>query len=100
MATEIPEWCFPYIVRSSADYVLEIVNTIYEHLKQRDNSFLQGFCRDNPKIIQTDYRRMYSYWNEYYRRAFPEFSKYAGRKLFEIFMGRIKKAGVDYDRSS
>ena len=82
LGTEIPEWCLPYILRSSADYVLDIVNTIYEHLKHRDNSLFQAFCRNNPKILQTNYRRMSTYWNEYYRSDYPEFSTYIGQKLF------------------
>lgn len=86
LMTDIPEWCFPYILRSSADYVYEIVNAIYVYLKQRDYSLLQAFCRNNPEIVQIDYRRMYSYWYEYYRRDFPEFGSYIGRKLFSECM--------------
>ncbi len=82
LRSDIPEWCFPYIVRSSADYVLAIVNAIYDRLKQCDNSLLQTFCRNNPGIVRTNYRRAYSYWNVYYRRDFPELRAYVGMKLF------------------
>lgn len=51
LMTDIPEWCFPYIVRSSADYVLEIINAIYEQLMPRDNNLLHIFCRRNLEII-------------------------------------------------
>ncbi len=87
LMSDIPEWCFPYIVRASADYVFEIIEVIYDFLKQRKNSQLQAFCRNNSEIVRTDYRRMYSYWYEYYRRDFPEFSDYIGMKLFaECFL--------------
>ena len=82
LKTELPEWCFPYIVRSSADYVAEIVSTIYDCLKQRENRQLQTFCRNNTELVQTNYRRMYSYWYEYCRNDFPIFRSYVGRKLF------------------
>lgn len=80
--TDLQEWCFPYIVRSSADYVLEIITAIYECLKLRDNNKLQVFCRSNQEIVQTNFRRMHSYWSEYYRRNYPEFITYTGMKLF------------------
>jgi hypothetical protein len=82
LAKDIPEWCFPYIVRLSSDYVLEIVSEVYKGLKQHDNRLLQEFCRNNPGIMQTAYRRMYSYWNEYYRRDFPKINTYIGWRLF------------------
>ena len=82
LAKDIPEWCFPYIVRLSSDYVLEIVSEVYKGLKQRDNRSLQEFCKNNPEIMQTAYRRMISYWNEYYRRDFPKLNTYIGWKLF------------------
>jgi hypothetical protein len=82
MMIDLPEWCFPYIVRASSDYVLEIVNAIYEELKLRDNNQLKDFCKNNLEIVQTNFRRMCSYWNEYYRRVFPEFTTYVGTKLF------------------
>ena len=82
LAKDIPEWCFPYIVRLSSDYVLEIVSEVYKGLKQHDNRSLQEFCKNNPEIMQTAYRRMFSYWNEYYRRDFPKLNTYIGWKLF------------------
>lgn len=82
LMTEIPEWCFPYILRSSADYAVEIVTAIYEMLSQRDNTTIQAFCRANPDLVRVCYRRMCSYWNEYYRTDNPQFELYVGRKLF------------------
>lgn len=79
---DISEWCFPYIVRASADYVFEIIKVIYDCLKHLENSQLQAFCRNNSEIVRTNYRRMYSYWYEYCRRDFPEFSDYIGMKMF------------------
>ena len=82
LVSDIPEWCFPNIVRASADYVFEIIEAICDCLKQRENRQLHALCRNNSEIVRTDYRRMYSYWYEYYRRDFPEFNKYIGVKLF------------------
>ena len=82
LMTDFAKWCFPYILRLSADYVLEIVIAIYDCLKKKDNISLQEFCRNNRKIVQTNYRRMYSYWCEYYRRKYPDFDTYIGTRLF------------------
>ena len=82
LVTEMQEWSFPYILRSSADYVIEIVSAIYDMLSHRDNSMIQEFCRNNPELVRVCYRRMCSYWNESYRIDHPQFELYVGRRLF------------------
>ena len=87
--TEIPEWCMPYILRLSSEYVVEIIALLYDALIHKDNDMVQAFCYNNPKQLKRSYQRMVSYWNEYYRNQYPKFRDYIGRKLFrECFAPR------------
>jgi hypothetical protein len=81
----IPEWCMPYILRLSSEYVVEIVNTIYDGLKEKDNADLTSFCRNNLLICKRAYSRMVSYWDCYYRRDWIKLRDYVGSKLYREF---------------
>ena len=78
----IPEWCMPYILRLSSEYVVEIIDTIYHGLKEKDNAAFISFCRNNLPICKRSYTRMVSYWNCFYRRDWLLFRDYVGRKLY------------------
>ena len=78
----IPEWCMPYILRLSSEYVVEIIDTIYHGLKEKDNAAFISFCRNNLPIFKRSYTRMVSYWNCFYRRDWLLFRDYVGRKLY------------------
>jgi hypothetical protein len=69
-------------MKLSSEYVVEITSVIYDALKERDNNDLWLFSQNNPKMLQLAYRRMVSYWNEFYRKDCPKFENYVGRKLF------------------
>lgn len=78
----LPEWCFPYLLKLSSEYVIEILNVLYDGLKDRDNTDLQRFCQNNPAMLKKSYARMVSYWNEYYRGDVWKLENYVGCKLF------------------
>ena len=80
-------WCIPFIVKLCDEYVLEILEIIYDKLKERDNTDIQSFCRRNKVLISKSYSRMISYWNEYYRGHEFDFRKYIGRRLFRECLG-------------
>jgi len=82
-----PQWAFPFVVRLSSEYVLEIIDLLYEHLRDKDNTALRAFCAQNPQEMQLAFARMASYWNEYYRSRYPKFRKYVGRALFRECFG-------------
>lgn len=73
------EWIFPYIIKLSDEYVVEILELIYYYLKDKDCKEIKSFCVLNINSFLRSYDRMVSYWNEYYRGSFYE---YVGRKLF------------------
>lgn len=85
------KWSIPFIVKLADEYVVEILEVIYDACKDRDNDDIKQFCKENASAIQKGYTRMISYWNEYYRDREFHFHNYIGRKLFRECFG--------YDRS-
>ena len=81
------QWVVPFIVKLCDEYVLEILEVIYDKLKERDNTDIQEFCLQNKVAISKSYSRMISYWNEYYRGHEFNFKKYIGRNLFRECLG-------------
>ena len=81
------QWAIPFIVKLCDEYVLELLEIIYDKLKERDNTDIQSFCLKNKGMIRKSYSRMISYWNEYYRGYETDFGKYIGRKLFRECLG-------------
>lgn len=79
-----PEWIFPYIIKLSDEYVVEILDLIYFYLKDKDCQKIKDFCKVNAFSFVRSYDRMASYWGEYYGGSF---NKYVGRKLFRECYG-------------
>ena len=82
LIAEMHEWFMPYILRLSSEYVVEIIEVIYETIREKDNRQIQDFCSSNPILLKRAYTRMRTYWECYYKRQYPEFKYYVGRKLF------------------
>ncbi|MCR4651564.1 MAG: hypothetical protein K5662_07380 [Lachnospiraceae bacterium] len=83
LSTEMQEWFIPYLLRLSSEYVVEIVELIYETLKDSDNQMIQDFCHNNPLLLKRAYTRMVSYWECFYKSEYPIFKSYVGCKLFK-----------------
>jgi hypothetical protein len=79
---EYEEWAFPYIVKVCDEYIVEILEMVYESLSAKDNSKLKAFCLVNRKSFYKSYNRMISYWNEFYRDKCYRYKDYIGKKLF------------------
>lgn len=94
LAEDFTEWCFPYILKLSSEYVVELLDIIYEAFKEKDNSLFQAFCMNNPYMFRYCHSRMVSYWNEYYRDFYPQYRKYVGCYLYRDCFGYKK----EYDR--
>ncbi len=95
MENDFPQWCMPYILKLSSEYVVEIIDDIYEYMETRDNTLFQIFCENNPCIFRNSYSRMVSYWNEFYRHRFYKFHNYVGYRLYRECFGYSRK----YNRS-
>ncbi len=79
--------CIPYIVKLCDEYVIEILEVIYQFLKDRNNNDIKEFCQENKEAMKKSCSRMISYWNEYYRRENPHLHKYVGVRLFKECFG-------------
>lgn len=52
MENDFPQWCMPYILKVSSEYVVEIIDDVYEYMKTRNNTSFQMFCKNNPYIFR------------------------------------------------
>ncbi len=86
-----PQWCMPYILKLSSEYVAEIINDIYEYMETRDNTLFQIFCANNAYMFRHSYSRMVSYWNEFYRGSCYKFHDYVGYRLYKQCFGDGRK---------
>ena len=91
LADDFPEWCMPYILKLSVEYVVEIVDDIYKGLRTRDNAQFRAFCANNPYMFRRSYTRMVSYWNEFYRQDSYNFHSYVGYRLYKECFGYSRK---------
>ena len=86
LAEDFPGWAIPYIVKICDEYVVEILQTVYDNLKGKNTDNFKKFCADNPETFFKSYCRMVSYWNIYYRHK-VQFGNYVGHKLFTECFG-------------
>ncbi len=85
--TELPDRCLPFLLMEAGDYVVEILDTLYTGLRDRDNTRLQAFCRLNLQAFLYTHARMVSYWDYYYRDRWYFYRDYIGKRLFEECLG-------------
>ena len=71
----------PYIVQLAGEYVVEITSEVADGIVSLDSSSIVKFARQNPNFLATFGRRVTSYWNEYYRRAYPCRDDYPGSRV-------------------
>ena len=87
LSDDYPDWVIPYIVKVCDEYVVEILQTVYDHLRDVDSTIYKRFCADNRASFCKSYNRMISYWNEFYRDTCFRYEDYVGRKLFIECLG-------------
>ncbi|MGA4722193.1 hypothetical protein [Fictibacillus nanhaiensis] len=87
------DWVIPYIVKLCDEYVLEIIEMTYNHLRTQDTERIKRFCMENRVAFSRSYDRMPSYWNEYHRYKYKNFQHYVGRKLFRECFGYSNALG-------
>ena len=90
LQTDFPNWVFPYILKLSDEYVVEILEDIYCGLKDKNNSPLKDFCQINGTYFRYSHARMISYWNCFYRDQCYHYSDYIGKKLYHECFGYSK----------
>jgi hypothetical protein len=93
LQSDYEDWAIPYIVKICDEYVLEIIEMTYDHLRTQDTEQFKRFCVENRVAFCRSYDRMTSYWNEYYRYKYKNFQHYVGRKLFRESFGYSNALG-------
>jgi hypothetical protein len=73
-------WSVPFVVHLCGEYVLEIVESIGAALPAWNADALARYLQENPAYLDTLERRAISYWNCYYRRQYPVWDSYPGRR--------------------
>lgn len=84
---EMPVWAMPYIIKVCDEYVMEILEVVYDYLKDRDTSGYKQICMVNLPLFLYGHNRMISYWNEFYRDRCAKYSHYVGNKLYKECFG-------------
>jgi hypothetical protein len=90
-------WVVPFVIRLLGEYVVEIVNVIYEGLKLDDPASsvrrqYGSFVIENRDLLAQVRGRAASYWDRYYRDDYPQWRSYPGIKSI-----RAVQRFVDYD---
>jgi len=60
-------WVVPYVIKLTGEYVIEILNVIYQHLPFLNHEIYRDFLRNNPQFYTLTKCRVMSYWDCYYR---------------------------------
>lgn len=76
-------WITPFTFQLLGEYVIEIIEVLDNQIDDNKLENYKRFANDNPKYYQQTESRMISYWNEYYRRKFPNLKLYIGRIIFD-----------------
>jgi hypothetical protein len=78
-------WIIAYVIALCGEYVVELLNYIWEHRNRFHPEMLGSFLRENPILLCKTRQRIRSYWNCYYRHASPHFNNYVGNQLLTFF---------------
>lgn len=95
---DYPDWCLPYILKLSDEYIAEILEAIYQELNDRDTDKMKRFCRLNMQVFLCGHDRMISYWNEFYRHQCYFYKNYIGKKLYSQCYGYTRS--MEKERSA
>jgi hypothetical protein len=69
-------WVIPFVILLASDYVAEIVSEILLVLPELNRLAYADFVLRNRPAIRVLRAKATSYWNAYYRRAYPSPSSY------------------------
>lgn len=81
------EWVVPFVFQLIGEYVIEILDLIYQHREKLDISLYKQFISENHQFYELTRSRVMSYWNEYYRYDRSKHSRedYVGFKILREF---------------
>ncbi len=66
------EWIIPFVMKLVGEYVIELIDLSKEIIDKFSDNAIETFKVKNPSFIRTLRSQIISYWNEYYRKDYPE----------------------------
>ena len=81
-------WVPPFVIQLLGEYVIEIIRVIHDNLEQLDTSPYIQFLQSNPDFLALTEKRVYSYWDCYYRSHRRE--DYIGFRVLHFFKELVK----------
>lgn len=76
-------WVMPYVIRLIGEYVIEILQVIYENIESMDMGLYREFVQENPEFYEKTKKQVVSYWSCYYRNRYKQRNSYVGFKIIE-----------------
>lgn len=74
-------WVFPFIFALIGEYVIEILQFIYNYLSSLDKDSLRLFTTENEEFLDLTRQRIISYWYAYFYREYFPFKNHIGYKI-------------------
>jgi hypothetical protein len=71
-------WAIPFIVLLVGEYVVEIIEDIYDALPTFDRASYANFVQENRPVMRLIRARTVSYWDRFYRREYSNRRSYPG----------------------
>ena len=92
----------PFIMQLLGEYVIEIIEVIYQNREGINKENLVKYIAENPKHYHVTRQRVYSYWNCNYRKFYPKYGRgvryrgkchldYPGIKMLKYINNLVKK---------
>lgn len=89
MNTEVT-WVMPYLIQLAGEYVHEIVQDVLDDIIKRKADDLRNFAMNNTEYLAILKNRVRSYWDCYYRQAYPELKFYPGEMVIAILQAAVE----------
>ena len=80
------DFALPFIAKLFGDYVIEILEVLHNELPNDTRDKLRDFFRANPLYKRRIQSRIASYWDCFYKNAYPDLKKYVGYQLFQTIV--------------
>lgn len=77
-------WTKPFILQLIGEYVIEILEVIYQNLDQNNIQSLKELIEENPVFWNKTMSRVITYWDCYYRGVYKYKQDYVGYKIIKL----------------
>lgn len=85
------DWMIPFVIKLLGEYVIEILDVIYQDLENIDVRLYKEFIEKNIDFYELTTQRVVSYWNCYYRWRYKYRKDYVGFKILDFINTKVLK---------